>query len=521
MLASNTMSVYNGLMSDAQHTHETFPEDVLRRLIDWHADGHSVALAVIRDTQGGGVRAPGALMAIDASRKSSGYLSGGCIDSDIVLRAQEVIQTDKSQSLTYGTGSPFIDLPLPCGGSITVDIHPISDTDAIVQVVGDLKDRLETTIDWSIYARGQTTNGACCFTYEPRLRLRIAGRGADCLATAKLAMESGYDVQLQLPDTDDIDRAKALGITRIDHLTSVDQIPAQTDDRWTAFVLMFHDRHWEIPLLSQALKGNAFYIGAVGSQRTHAKRIEGLLQSGCSADQITSIHAPIGLIPACRDASSLAISVMSEIINLQSTRNQHRKPNISALVLAAGKSSRFEQGDKLLASLDGEAILSRTLASLSGFVFRSRLVVTGFNHDERARLAKAANWSVIENQAAELGQSTSLKLGISALNFENDVDAILVVLADMPFVPASHYQGLLNALTPETNAVMTESDGTLLPPAIFSKACFDHLMKLDGDRGAGQIFKSLPNTKTLELSPDFARDIDTLADLTPLEVTHG
>ena len=79
-------------------------------------------------------------------------------------------------------------------------------------------------------------------------------------------------------------------------------------------VCLFHDHDWEGALLQQALAGPAFYIGAMGSVRTHEIRCETLSELGVSQADIARIHAPIGLIASQRDARLLAISILAEII---------------------------------------------------------------------------------------------------------------------------------------------------------------------------------------------------------------
>ena len=86
------------------------------------------------------------------------------------------------------------------------------------------------------------------------------------------------------------------------------------DDQWTAFVLMFHDHDWELELLQSALSADAFYIGALGSRKTHAIRSDRLREAGVAEDAIARIHGPIGLIPSLRDASMVATSCLAEII---------------------------------------------------------------------------------------------------------------------------------------------------------------------------------------------------------------
>ena len=106
---------------------------------------------------------------------------------------------------------------------------------------------------------GQSTVASeLSFPYTPKLRLRIAGRGADSLALARLAMASGIQTELQLRDGIDIQDAQQLGIDQVTKLTVPTSLPELNDDPWTAFLLAFHDVDWEQQLLAQALNGPAF-----------------------------------------------------------------------------------------------------------------------------------------------------------------------------------------------------------------------------------------------------------------------
>ena len=505
-------------MSTPRASFEVFPEDILSCLLGWLETGELCALAHITETEGGGVRPPGALMAISACGTSSGYLSGGCIDSDVVQQAIKVIEDGSPASLRYGKGSPFMDLPLPCGGSIAIEILPINSSEALKRAAEALANREPAWVNWQSVCSAASAGH---HIYQPKLRLRIAGRGADCLALAELAQVSGYDVHLQLPDEDDVLRAQRIGIQSITHLTTRDTLPDAEDDLYTAFVLMFHDRHWETPLLSQALSGEAFYIGAVGSQATHQKRIPELQRAGHSKDEIRRIHAPIGLLPARRDAPSLATSILAEILAVQSRPPHAQYSKSGAILLAAGASSRFEHGDKLLHEIDQSNVLTRSAESLRQLKVLTRLAVVDAGNQSRIEALEGSGWAVIENSLSAQGQSTSLKLGLQALAANPEVETFLVLLGDMPFVPADHIQSLFQAMETGVTAVMTRSGGTLMPPALFSRAALPVLLKIEGDRGAGAVFRALDNTRTVELEEALARDIDTLADLTPKETVDG
>lgn len=285
------------------------PHDVLRSAAEMMNRGARVGLAVLIKSVGGAVRNPGALMAVDEAGNYAGYLSGGCIDADVVAQAVTAITANQTNTLRYGQGSPFPDILLPCGGSLDIAIDPNPSKMAIQNALNKLNTRESASFELSVPA------GKYDISIRPKLRLRIAGRGADAIALARLASSIGIECQFQSPDEICCSEARELGLGNVKQLITPNQLPDSNDDSETAFVLMFHDREWEVPLILDALAGNAFYIGAVGSKRTHERRCEELKKAGCNEAQIDRIFGPIGLIPAMRDATMLAISALSEIVS--------------------------------------------------------------------------------------------------------------------------------------------------------------------------------------------------------------
>lgn len=304
------MTVYIGNMTPTgEHI-----SDVLASALTWQAHGDAVALAVITATEGGAVRAPGAMMAISESGAKCGYVSGGCIDSDVALRAQAALKGGETR-LRYGAGSPFMDIRLPCGGAIELEIIAQPDTALLTRAVEQLARREPiylATRDGQLIDATAMDNDA--FSYRPHMRLRIAGRGEDAIALVRLARSSGFETELWSPDAECLDKALDIGGVVTWRLSTPGEMPQPRDDRHTAIVLMFHDEDWEVPLLKRALKYDAFYIGAVGSRSTHAKRCEALLAAGASENDIARVRGPIGLVPSMRDASMLAVSTLAEIV---------------------------------------------------------------------------------------------------------------------------------------------------------------------------------------------------------------
>jgi xanthine dehydrogenase accessory factor len=130
--------------------------------------------------------------------------------------------------------------------------------------------------------------------YRPRPRLLLLGRSIELRQTASIAKQAGFDV--------DASEEWREG-----------EIEAKSIDQDTAVALLFHDIEQEGPALRRALNSQPFYIGALGSSRTHKRRTEKLQTLGYSQDDIKRIKAPIGLFGNARDANTLALSVLADI----------------------------------------------------------------------------------------------------------------------------------------------------------------------------------------------------------------
>ncbi len=280
------------------------PLDVLRFAVSCAENGKSYAIIVVSHVTGGTMRAQGALMCVSEDGRSAGYISNGCVDADIIFQARESMEAGKPRFLTYGEGSPFRDITLPCGGRIEIWIVPNIAVELVRECSDALTQRRAAKLDFGL--------DGFSHEYTPKLLLRIAGKGEAVKALVAQALGAGFDVRIQSPEAD---IANKFPTVSFDHLTDANHPPELSDDPWSAVVLLFHDHDWEPALLSQALNGPAFYIGAMGSARTQKLRRETLLSQGLDPAQVDRIQGPIGLIPSMRDANLLALSALAEIVS--------------------------------------------------------------------------------------------------------------------------------------------------------------------------------------------------------------
>lgn len=293
------------------------PVDVLSYACEAFDAGQHIALIIVTKVTGGAMRAAGAMMCVRGDGQGVGYVSNGCVDADIMFQAAEAIKDGKTRRLVYGEGSPFRDIQLPCGGRIDLVVLPQPDAKVVQGLHEHLSSRREANFvcssDGGIQLSNTPLPNGFSHLYRPKLKIRIVGRGDAIIALARQSAGSGFEVHVQSPD---IEIGAALEGIKFDHLTNPEVVPSVLDDAWSAVVVMFHDHEWEPAILTQALDGPAFYIGAMGSPRTHANRISVLEDMGRSEADMSRVRGPIGLIPSMRDANLLALSTLAEIVSV-------------------------------------------------------------------------------------------------------------------------------------------------------------------------------------------------------------
>lgn len=302
----------------------THPLDILRFAVEGQPNNDGIALVFITATVGGAVRMPGLRMAVRSDGATVGYVSNGCVEADIIKNALAALADGKPRNLAYGQGSPLIDLRLPCGGRLDLMIVPRFEPNVINASIAALAARRAANINLTPDGRlgladGQHATGARApdafrFAVIPKIRLRIVGMGAEAVTLARLALASDMDVLLQSPDRATVDAvARYGGDARLLSGLGMTGDECDRDDPWTACAVLFHDHEWETKLLPAMLCGEAFYVGVLGSFKTHQVRCLALSAMGVPQNQIDRMCAPIGIIPRLRDSSLLAISVLGEI----------------------------------------------------------------------------------------------------------------------------------------------------------------------------------------------------------------
>lgn len=286
---------------------QAFLTDDHRAILRFAADavnaGMRAALVTLVDIRGGAARPSGAQMVVREDGRYCGFVSGGCVESAAAYEALDALRTGADRTVKYGEGSPFFDIVLPCGGGITLSIHLLRNATPLLAVLNALEQRLPIALRYTpatqrlehVAYQPQTGwhDEAFVVGYRPCTRVIVYGRSVEAEAAARVAQAAGYDVHT----SDGFNPRTSFALMDAD----------------TAVILLYHDLNRELPVLQAALAANPFYIGALGSARTHEARTATLIGLGWREEEIARIKAPIGIFPKARDAHGLALSVLADV----------------------------------------------------------------------------------------------------------------------------------------------------------------------------------------------------------------
>ncbi len=266
-------------------------------------DRGPVALATLAEIRGGAAWALGSHVVVASDGRFCGYVSGGCVEAAVAAEALLAMAEGRDRTIKFGKGSPFFDVVLPCGGGISVAIHLLRDIEILQHVLGRLSRRQVTALRYSprsqplalveIASRTGWLDDEFIALYQQTTRVVISGQTAEAEVVSRLAEPSGYIAE--------------------DWRDTTAKNAARSIDRYTAVVPLHHDLDAEDAILAAALGSDTFYIGALGSTRTHCRRVQRLKAQSFRQQDIDRIKAPIGMFGPTRDAASLALSILANI----------------------------------------------------------------------------------------------------------------------------------------------------------------------------------------------------------------
>jgi len=299
---------------------------VLKKADEWLAAGHRAVMGTVVRTWGSAPRPVGALVAIRDDGLVVGSVSGGCIEDDLVERVRRQAATAaRPERAKYGvTAEEAFRFGLPCGGTIELILEPLGAHSRIAELLARVAAGTHTvrTLDLAsgtvTLAEGDGTDVLECSetrlvsAYGPRWRLLLIGAGQLTHYVAQMALALDYAVTICDPRAEYADGWLVPGTTLVRTMPD-DTVVALRPDKHTAIVALTHDPKLDDLALIEALQGEAFYVGAIGSKKNQAKRKERLLEFGVTAAQLARLHGPVGLKNGARTPPEIAVSILAEM----------------------------------------------------------------------------------------------------------------------------------------------------------------------------------------------------------------
>jgi xanthine dehydrogenase accessory factor len=357
--AGGARETIRGYSTTVETKKETHMRDILHDLDNWQAEDKSIALATVIQTWGSSPRRAGAKMALTPDGKITGSVSGGCVEGAVYETGVDVLKSNRPQLLHFGVADETAwEVGLACGGSIDIFVKPldakffknlrsafVEERSAVVvtlvrgpnelmghemlveengKITGTLNDELDQqaleaakeTLVQGASRRVMLNDDIEVFmeVILPPPTLVAVGGVHITIALMALAKTLGYRTVV-------VDPRSAFG--NEERFPNVDQlIKAWPDEafqeipitRSTAIAMLTHDPKLDDPALKIALSSPAFYVGALGSKTTQAKRRQRLLDEGLTEVQLNRLHGPIGLEIGAGTPEEIAMSIMAEIV---------------------------------------------------------------------------------------------------------------------------------------------------------------------------------------------------------------
>ena len=325
-------------------------EDHYNTALEWIHAGRQVALATVIATWGSSPRPVGSQLIADDDGSFEGSVSGGCIEGAVVAEALDVIGHGEPQRMFFGVSRDQArSVGLACGGEIEIFVEKIGAQPWLSELTelrrscrgaclitelktghktvvpldapdrcGVLGEGLAAAVD-RIEAREKnftlTLDGHPYFLHgiHPPLEMVVIGAVHIAQPLVVMARMQGYDVTVVDPRCDFATESRFPNVTLVEAWPADALQNIQLHSR-SALVVLSHDPKLDDPALTAALATDAFYIGALGSKKTHGARLERLEQAGLSEKTLARICGPIGLDIGAVSAEEIAVAILAEII---------------------------------------------------------------------------------------------------------------------------------------------------------------------------------------------------------------
>jgi xanthine dehydrogenase accessory factor len=325
-------------------------EAVIETALAWKAEGKGVAIATVVSTWGSAPRPTGSQIAINEDAGFIGSVSGGCIEGAVIHAGLDVLGGASPQVLEFGVSNAEAwEVGLACGGTIRIHVCALDEkrtrlyqklqtardsnqsavwisslTQHTDQLVLDGDPNLTSDLEKAVKS-ATLSDKAGPFTSEddelfinpfnPPLRMFIIGAVHIAQPLAHMASEAGYDITVIDPREAFASVERFPGFV-LSHEWPDEALEKLAPDLRSAIVTLSHDPKIDDPALTAALKTSCFYIGSLGSKKTHAARLERLEADGFTPSDLSRIHGPVGLSIGAKSPAEIAISILAEITDI-------------------------------------------------------------------------------------------------------------------------------------------------------------------------------------------------------------
>ncbi|WP_424361383.1 XdhC family protein [Methylocystis parvus] len=322
-------------MTETNHAAPVDEPEILRRAEAWRRAGRGVAIATVVETFGSAPRPVGSHLVVEEGGLFCGSVSAGCVEGDVIAAGLDAISDGSPRFLEFGVADEAAwRAGLSCGGRIAVHVARIDEDDlalflgvnaeiaarracAIVTPLDGgearllLRDEMATRMSSGVVVHEGKRLFVNC--YRPGPRLVIVGAVHVAQVLAPMARLAGFDVIVVDPRGAYAADAR-FPDARLDLRWPDEALPAIGLDPFTAVAVLTHDPKIDDPALRLALESDCFYVGALGSRATHARRVERLKASGVAPYALERLRAPIGLDIAAVSPAEIAVSILAELI---------------------------------------------------------------------------------------------------------------------------------------------------------------------------------------------------------------
>jgi xanthine dehydrogenase accessory factor len=325
--------------------------DTLSRAVEWEHAGHGVAIATVVETWGSSPRQAGSHLVVRDDGEFAGSVSGGCVENAVIECALRVIASQAREELAFGvTHERAWQVGLACGGSVRIYVEP-AQRQTLLQLLESRDTKRPVVLAIFLRTGGHTIlrpfdegvpknvpellvrearsalqedrsfmveqDGEPVFLrpYNPSARLIVIGAVHAAQPLAAMAGQIGFEVLVVDPRSAFATQARFPSATLI-HRWPEEALLDLAPDRRTAVVTLTHDSKLDDPALAAALRSDAFFIGALGSRRTHAARLERMRGQGFGEEALARIHGPVGLQLGARSPAEVAVSILAQMIHV-------------------------------------------------------------------------------------------------------------------------------------------------------------------------------------------------------------